>query len=116
MDAKRVLASTITAQYHGTVAAERAAAEFARVHQQREVPEDVGDRRVAAPGGRVRLTRVLAATEMVSSNTEGRRMIEQGAVELDGARVSTVDLELESGRTYLVRVGKRRFCRVTIDD
>ncbi|PYM20458.1 MAG: tyrosine--tRNA ligase [Candidatus Rokuibacteriota bacterium] len=116
MDAKRVLASTITAQYHGTAAAERAAAEFARVHQQREVPEDVGDRRVAAPGGRVRLTRVLAATEMVSSNTEGRRMIEQGAVELDGARVSTVDLELESGRTYLVRVGKRRFCRVTIDD
>ena len=116
MEAKKRLAWTITAQYHGAEAAERAAAHFARVHQQRDVPEEVEDRSVPAPGGRIRLARVLAATGMVSSNTGGRRMIEQGAVEVDGARVSNVDTELQSGSTYLVRVGKRRFCRVTIED
>jgi tyrosyl-tRNA synthetase len=115
MEAKKRLAATITAQYQGEEAAERAGAQFARVHQHRETPDEVEDRRIPAPGGSIRLTRALAAMGLVSSNSDGRRMIDQGAVEVDGARVSDVESELRSGQTYLVRVGKRRFCRVIVE-
>lgn len=114
MEAKKRLASTITAQYHGAGAAHAAAAHFARVHQQGEAPAAVAERQVAAPTGRITLVKVLAATGMAASGSDARRLIEQGAVEIDGERVREVDAALVVGQTPLVRVGKRRFCRVRI--
>jgi tyrosyl-tRNA synthetase len=115
MDAKKRLAATITAQYHGEPAAVAAAEHFARVHQQGDVPDAVPERRVPAPGGRILLAKALTATGMAASNSEGRRLIEQGAVEVDGERVQRVDAELIVGQTPLVRVGKRRFCRLRVE-
>jgi tyrosyl-tRNA synthetase len=114
MEAKKRLAATLTAHYHGEAGARAAAEYFARVHQQREAPEAVPERRVAAAEGRIPLARVLAATGLAASNSEGRRLIEQGAVEVDGERVREVDAALMVGQNPLVRVGKRRFCRVLV--
>ena len=117
MDAKKRLARVITAQYHGERAADDADAHFARVHQRRDVPEE------GAIEGKVLPPRaapwpvwlVLKDAGLVQSTSEARRMIQQGAVEIDRQKVTSLDLTLAPGREYLVQVGKRRFKRVLLE-
>jgi tyrosyl-tRNA synthetase len=126
MDAKKRLARAITAQYHGDGAATEAEAHFARVHQHRDLPDEIETARVPAEGdtaaGRARpprggpwpLVLVLKEAGLVSSTSEARRMIQQGAVEIDRRRVTSVEEALAPGREYLIQVGKRRFKRVVL--
>jgi tyrosyl-tRNA synthetase len=126
MDAKKRLARTITAQYHGDPGAAAAEADFERTVQRREVPAEVPGVEirmadVLGPGEAgssgevgVPLWRVLRHAGMVASGSEARRMIEQGAVEVDGERVSEAQLILAAGQTRTLRVGKRKFLRVTL--
>jgi tyrosyl-tRNA synthetase len=120
MDAKKRLARVITGQYHGETAAETADAHFARVHQQRGVPEEVEEVRLsgddsASAGAPRPVWSVLRESGLVSSSSEARRMIQQGAVEVDGRRIADVNETLDAGRAYLVKVGKRRFKRVVLE-
>jgi tyrosyl-tRNA synthetase len=115
LEAKKRLALALTTQYHGAASAAAAAERFARVHQERGAPADVEERRVAASGGRLGLVALLREAGLVGSNSEARRMIGQGAVEVDGERVTALDREVAAGRTYLIRVGKRQFRRVAVD-
>jgi tyrosyl-tRNA synthetase len=119
MDAKKHLASTITAMYHGEAGTAEAELHFARVFQQRADPEDIEEISIAATqvggdaGGRAPLVRVLVATGCVTSNTEARRMIQQGAVDVNGQRVSDVNAAIPLG-SHVLRVGKRQFKRVVL--
>ena len=120
MDAKKRLARAITAQYHGEAAAALAEANFTRIFQQRQDPEKLEEVRLSAGGlgavrGRASLVKLLVAAGAVPSNAEARRMIRQGAVDVDGQRVSDVNQALAAGKTYLLRVGKRVFKRVVLD-
>jgi tyrosyl-tRNA synthetase len=115
MEAKKRLAEALTRQYHGPARAGEAAAHFARVHQQRAVPEHVDERRIQVVGDRVPVAALLRAAGMVGSNSEGRRMISQGAVEVDGEKVASPDADLQAGHTYLIRVGKRHFLRLMLE-
>ena len=119
MDAKKRLARTITAQYHGEAAAVEAEGHFQRVFQRRQDPEKpeekaISAQKIDASGGHPRLVKVLVEAEYVASSSEARRMIQQGAVEVDGRRVSDVNEVLQPGQAYLIRVGKRLFKRVDI--
>jgi tyrosyl-tRNA synthetase len=82
--------------------------------QLRGVPDDVPVFRLAVPaGGTAGLLDVLRAALAVPSNAEARRLIAQGAVELDGARVTDPSLRLPAG-SHLIRAGRRRLARVEI--
>jgi tyrosyl-tRNA synthetase len=114
MDAKKRLARTLTAMYHGEAEARDAEGHFARVFQQRAEPEAIEEVSIAlanAPDGQ--LVKVLVAAGCVASNSEARRMIQQGAVDVDGQRISDVNAAVAPG-THLVRVGKRQFKRVVL--
>jgi tyrosyl-tRNA synthetase len=113
MEAKKHLARMMTAHYHGDRAAAEAAERFARVHQHREDPEEIEKARV--PGGASPVWRVLKEAGLVSSTSEARRMIQQGAVEVDHRRVASTDETLMPGKEYLIQVGKRRFKRVLLE-
>lgn len=127
MDAKKRLARIITAQYHGESAAQSAEAHFVRVHQQRDEPSDVEEvvlpRGVGATPGKVvprsgsswPVWLVLKEAGLVSSSSDARRMIQQGAVEIDRRRVTSVEETLAPGQGYLIQVGKRRFKRVRLE-
>jgi len=127
MDAKKRLARTIAAQYHGDRAAVEAQEHFARVHQHRDLPDEIETARVPGDGravaGRVLPPRgapwpvwlVLKEAGLVPSTSEARRMIQQGAVEIDRRRVASAEETLAPGRGYLIQVGKRRFKRVLLD-
>jgi tyrosyl-tRNA synthetase len=112
--AKQALAAKIVERFHGSRAARDAADHFRRVVQLRDVPGDVPVFRVAVPaGGTAGLLDVLRSALAVPSNAEARRLIAQGAVELDGARVSDPTLRVAPG-SYLLRAGKRRLARVEV--
>jgi tyrosyl-tRNA synthetase len=115
---KRRLAREIVTRYHGAEAAAAAEQRFDVVHREHEVPDDVPEASIppeAVTDGRVWLPRLLAATGLASSNADGRRLIEQGGVRLDGQPVSDPDAELRpvdlTGR--VLQVGRRRFLRFT---
>jgi len=123
MDAKKRLAWTVTAMYHGDAAASAAERAFVRVVQERQDPETVEDFEMVVrdpgEGGTVPpvvLWRVLKEAGLAASNSEARRLILQGAVHVDGLRVQAVDHGLECGREYRIKVGKRRFKRVRLTD
>lgn len=114
--AKRLLGRTIAELYHGVGAGAAAEAEFDRVFKANEVPTEVPDRIVAPAEFPMRLARLLALVDLVPSNKEGRRKIEQGGVRLAGDRVADPDLEVDAGTVdgQLVQVGKRAWARVVV--
>jgi len=65
--------------------------------------------------GIAHLSAVLKQAGLTSSTSESFRMIQQGAVKLDGERVSERGLELERGSVFVAQVGKRKFARISLD-
>jgi tyrosyl-tRNA synthetase len=115
---KRRLAREIVRLYHGDDAALAAERWFDRVHKEHEIPEDVEELPIPATAvreGMVWVPRLLVELGLAASNSDARRLIEQGGVRLDGEPVSDPDDELAvedlSGR--VLQVGRRKFVRLT---
>ena len=116
MEAKKRLARTVTAMYHGEAGAAAGEAAFARVVQAREVPDNIELMRLGTPSGSEPAWRVVVLAGMAPSNSEARRLIQQGAVEVDGSRVTDPNQKVEtSGESRLLQVGKRRFKRFVLE-
>jgi len=113
-DFKVRLGREIVSRFHDQSAAEEALSEFQQRFKKGELPDDMPERRVNAPGGRLPIANLLKEAALTSSTTEARRMIEQGAVRVDGERVQDLSLEIDAGTTGIFQVGKRRFARVTV--
>ena len=127
MEHKLRLARGIVEQFHGEEAGQAAAAEFERVFRKRESPEEMVDlplnqlprakRSPSAEGAGVQLYDLGAALwrcGFAPSNSEARRLIKQGAVEINGGKISSNVISLESG--MVIRVGKHRFLRIVDAD
>ncbi|HLX10074.1 MAG TPA: tyrosine--tRNA ligase [Thermoanaerobaculia bacterium] len=109
---KQDLARLLVAAYHGEEAARQAEAEFEKVFSAGGLPEDLPEHRLE--GART-LLKALAETGLAASNGEARRLVEQGAVAIDGARAPDPFRQLPPrAEPYLFKVGKRRFARVHI--
>jgi tyrosyl-tRNA synthetase len=115
--AKRELGRRLVDRFHGEGAGAAAEERFNRIHVQHAVPDeipeiDLGDYR-ADGNGLVHLPRLIAGAFELSSS-EGRRLLAQGAVKLDGEPLAAEPLDLESGSLdgHVLQVGKRRFCRL----
>jgi tyrosyl-tRNA synthetase len=107
--AKRALASDIVTQFHGAEGAAAAEAHFDKLFKSKEAPTE----RPAfthAPG---KLSAVLKDIGFAKSVSEARRMIEQGGVQLDGAKIDDADRALEHGQ-YVVKYGKLKFADLQI--
>ncbi len=115
MEAKFELAEELVGRFHGAEAARRAKEAFIARFRRHELPEDLPETTVAAPGGRIRLANLLKEAGLVPSTSEALRMIRQGAVRIDGERVSDTALEIEAGGVHVYQVGKRRFARVRVE-
>ncbi|GAC1347150.1 MAG: tyrosine--tRNA ligase [Myxococcales bacterium] len=112
---KMALASEIVARYHGADAARAAEEAFEALHARREVPDEIEERSVDRdPGSEsVPLARTLAKLGLAASGSEARRLIAQGGVSAGGGKISDPNATLPPG-THLLKVGKRKFVRVTI--
>jgi len=116
MEAKKRLARTVTAMYHGEAAAAAAETGFAKVVQGREVPENIDIVSMATPYDGEPAWKVVVWSGTVASNSEARRLIQQGAVEVDGSRVTDPNQKVPvSGESRLLQVGKRKFKRFVLE-
>jgi tyrosyl-tRNA synthetase len=113
VESKRGLARRLTARLHGHEAAEAAEEHFDRLHVQRELPDEIPDHVAAANGGEVHLPGLLRDAFGFSAS-EGRRLLAQGGVKLDGEPLGAADLDLPAERLEgaVLQVGKRRFARI----
>jgi tyrosyl-tRNA synthetase len=119
MIVKKRLAYEIAAQFHGAQAAGEAGEHFATVHQKREVPDKIKEvelRDSVKLGDMVEvevernIPRLLFDAGLVKSLSEARRLLAQGAIEVDGRKVSSSLVKLEDGS--VIKVGKRSFLRM----
>ncbi|TFG81677.1 MAG: tyrosine--tRNA ligase [Chromatiales bacterium] len=113
-DAKFELAREIVARFHGADAGEAAQADFVRRFRDRGLPADLETAELAMPSGGLGIIQLLRQAQLVASNTEAVRMIEQGAVRIDGERVISRELVLNGAADLVLQVGKRRFKRVCL--
>ena len=110
--AKQELATRLTTDFHGAEAAAQAAAEFDKVFADGGLPEEIPHHAIEGP---MVLPRILAQTGLAASNNEARRLVQQGAVKIDGERSSDPFAELTARQEpYVFKVGKRRFAKIQI--
>lgn len=116
-DVKMQLAREITALYHGGSAAEEAESHFISVFQKREIPKDMPVVNISEEilsDGRVDIVRVIVSAGAAPSNSEARRLVNQGAVKVNGKRVDSLSgMVIKNGD--VIQVGKRVFARVAMN-
>jgi len=113
-DIKVLLAQEIVARFHSQKAAEEALNEFEARFRKGVLPDDMPEITVASTAGHIAIANLLKQAGLVASTSEALRMIEQGAVKLDGDKVSDKALQLKAGAVVVAQVGKRKFGRVSI--
>jgi tyrosyl-tRNA synthetase len=119
MNLKKRLAHEIVRQFHGKQAADEAEKHFTQVFQKREIPKEthtVELRGVLRPSGKLErnvqrdITSLLVEAGLAKSRSEANRLLAQGAIEVDGEKVSSNLVTLKDGS--IIKVGKRRFLRM----
>ena len=108
MEAKKDLASEIVERFHSAEAAKLARQEFSDRFQRGEVPKDIAVCTLSVSEPQVWICYLQRESGLVKSTSEARRLIRQGAVKVDGERVSDSEQLIEANGTLLLRVGKRR--------
>jgi tyrosyl-tRNA synthetase len=118
MEIKALFGRELCTRLHDADAAERAAAAFKSVYSNDAIPDDVPAFTLAAVQGGLRLANALQGAGLVKSVSDGRRLLEQGGVELDQVRVTDPLHVLAVGGIYLVRVGSknRKFARISVSE
>ncbi len=116
-DAKRRLAREIVAMWHGAEAGAAAEEAFERLFVGRDLPDEIPEAFLSeeeAPGGTIRLLRLLVVTGLAESNSDARRLISQGGVAVDGVRHHDREAVVEVREGTVVKVGRRRFSRIRL--
>lgn len=113
--AKVALAKAVVRRYHGDEQAEAAAAEFDRIFKKHALPDTVPDIQIPdeeLTDGKIAIARLIVLCNFAVTNSEARRLVQQGGVSVDDEIIacSTVTIEIKPG--MILRVGKRRFARI----
>jgi tyrosyl-tRNA synthetase len=113
-DAKVELAMEIVDRFHGVDAGKAALADFETKFKRNEIPDEMDEVTLKADGDSMPLPQLLKEAGLVASTSEAMRMIQQGAVKIDGERVDDKKHPVPKGSQAVYQVGKRKFARVTL--
>jgi tyrosyl-tRNA synthetase len=114
-DLKMALAREIVARFYQSEAANEAEREFQRMFQAGGLPDEIHEPKVRVSGqdgAHLWIIPLLVQAGLTASHSEARRLIHQGAVRVDGERVSDMNLRLRASEPHLLQVGRRRFARI----
>jgi tyrosyl-tRNA synthetase len=115
MASKMSLARRLVAGFHDEAAAAAAEDEWRQVHQKRQAPTDMPERRIAP--GAYKIHELLAAHGLAKSKSDGVRLARQGAVKRNGRVLDAgTDIRAESGVPFVVSVGPKLFVRFVVAD
>jgi len=113
-DIKFLLAEEIIGRFHSAAAAESAKQDFIARFAKGAIPDEMPEITLKLEQD-IGVAAMLKQAGLTSSTSESFRMIQQGAVKIDGEKVSDKGMKLESGSIIIAQVGKRKFARVTLD-
>ncbi len=113
-DIKQQLARELTSRFHSDEAALQAEENFEKVFRKGGLPDDIAEKKIHSDED-IWLPQLLVDLGMVKSTSDGRRMIKQNAVSLDGVKVTEMKTNVSPQGELLVKVGKRRFCKVVFE-
>jgi tyrosyl-tRNA synthetase len=114
-DIKVRLAMEIVARFHGQDAAAHAHQSFIARFRKGETPEDMPEIQLVSPtSGGLPIAQVLRDAGLTPSTSDALRMIQQGAVRIDGQRIDDRALVIKSASSHVIQVGKRRFARILV--
>jgi tyrosyl-tRNA synthetase len=113
-DVKIELAKEIVARFHGTAASELALAGFITRFREKALPTDLVPKLLAVDPAGLRIANVLKEGGLTSSTSEANRKIDEGAVRIDGQRVTDRSLILVPGADHVFQIGSRHFARLQL--
>ena len=113
-DVKFRLAGELVERFHGVQAGQRALTAFIERFQKGVLPEDLAEVQVQSRDGGLPIANLLKDAGLAASTSEALRLIQQGAVRIDGERIENRDLTLTAGSRHVYQVGKRRISKVLV--
>ena len=116
LDAKFDLAEEIFTRVHGAGAGPAARQRFVTRFSHGAIPENLPEVVVFASSHEMKVAAVLKEAQLASSTSAAYRLIDQGAVRVEGIRVEVRDKKLKTGASYVLQVGRRAFARVTLSE
>lgn len=114
-DIKFLLAQEIISRFHDAAAARAAQQDFITRFTKGAMPDEMPEIRLKLEHDKISIAALLKQAGLTSSTSESLRMIQQGAVKLDGEKISERGLELARGSVLVAQVGKRKFARITLE-
>ncbi|HJV27276.1 MAG TPA: tyrosine--tRNA ligase [Aromatoleum sp.] len=114
-DIKVLLAQELVARFHDQRSAEEALSEFEARFQRGVLPDDMPEVNVVVGAAGLPVFQVIKQAGLTGTTSEAMRMIDQGAVRLNGERIEDKALILTTGQKVILQVGKRKFAAVRLD-
>ena len=114
-DIKFLLGEELVDRFHGDGEGAKARENFIARFQKGAMPDEMPEVTLDSGGEGMAIATLLSQAELVKSTSEAMRMVQQGAVRIDGERVSDKKLEISANSTHVYQVGKRRFAKVTLN-
>jgi tyrosyl-tRNA synthetase len=113
-DAKFELAAEVVSRFHGAGSGAKAQEAFVARFQKKTVPDDLPETEVRIEGRHISLPQLLKQLGFAPSNSAAGRLIEQGAVRINGEKASDPKLVITQGFSGLLQVGKRDLARIVV--
>ena len=107
---KMNLAHTITAEYHGQDGADKAQEEFINVVSNKGIPQDIETVKIENGSN---ILDVLQQFNLISSRGEGKRLLQQGGVKIDGEKITDINYSINIDNDVVLQAGKRKFVRLS---
>ncbi len=112
MEVKKQLAAELTDRFAGNGEGQKAREDFEKIFSSKKLPDEIPVTEIAWEGERMKLAKIMVAAWVARSNSEARRLIQQGAVEVNETPVKDIDAELQASGEHILRIGKKRFVKV----
>ena len=111
-DLKRRLARELVALYHSQEEAIQAEKEFDRIFIKKDIPDDLEEFTPETDDPSIWIVKLMTESGLTPSNGEGRRLVKQGAVSIDGEKMDDPNMEVPLDSSFVLKVGKRRFMKI----
>ena len=108
------LAQEIIARFHDQAAAEKALENFEAQFKRGAIPDDIQEIELTATTEGYAIALLLKDAGLTASTSDSNRMVKQGAVKIDGEKLSDSKLRVQAGTEHVYQVGKRKFAKVKI--
>lgn len=110
-DIKFLLAQEIVDRFHGRGVGLKAQENFIAQFQKGKLPDEIPELRIAIGSG-ISIGNLVKSAGLTDSTSEAMRLLKQGAIKVDGERITDKNLQFSEKMTIIVQVGKRRFAKI----